>query len=107
LSQRTDGYFFVKTEYRLERVDFDEILYIEGMKDYLRIICSNKKIMTLQSFAKIEESLPSDKFCRVHKSFIVSIDKIKSVERGVILIADQRIPVSSTYKEGFFARIKQ
>lgn len=107
LSQKTDSYFFVKTEYRLERVDFDEILYIEGMKDYLRIVCANKKIMTLQSFAKIEESLPSDKFCRVHKSFIVSIDKIKSVERGVILIADQRIPVSSTYKEGFFARIKQ
>jgi DNA-binding LytR/AlgR family response regulator len=107
LSQRTDSYFFVKTEYRLERVDYDDILYIEGMKDYLRIICANKKIMTLQSFAKIEESLPSDKFCRVHKSFIVSIDKIKSVERGVILISDQRIPVSNTYKEGFFARIKQ
>jgi two-component system, LytTR family, response regulator len=107
LSQKTDSYFFVKTEYRLERVDFDDILYIEGMKDYLRIICANKKIMTLQSFAKIEESLPSDKFCRVHKSFIVSIDKIKSVERGVILIADQRIPVSNTYKEGFFSRIKQ
>jgi DNA-binding LytR/AlgR family response regulator len=62
--------------------------------------------MTLQSFAKIEGSLPAEKFCRVHKSYIVAIDKIKSVERGVILIADQRIPVSNTYKESFFARIK-
>jgi DNA-binding LytR/AlgR family response regulator len=106
-SQKTDSYIFVKTEYRFERVDIDDILYIEGMKDYLRIICTDKKIMTLQSFAKIEESLPSNKFCRVHKSFIVAIDKIKSVERGVIRIADQRIPVSNTYKEIFFSKIKQ
>jgi two-component system, LytTR family, response regulator len=106
-SSETESYIFVKTEYRLERVDLDEILYIEGMKDYLRIICRDKKIMTLQSFAKLEESLPSKKFCRVHKSFIVAIDKIKSVERGVIVIADQRIPVSNTYKENFFSKIRQ
>jgi two-component system LytT family response regulator len=103
----SDSFLFIKTEYRLERVDIDSILYIEGMKDYLRIICTDKKIMTLQSFSKIEESLPEKKFCRVHKSFIVAIDKIKSVERGVILIADQRIPVSNTYKENFFSKIKQ
>lgn len=101
-----DSFIFIKTEYRLERVDIDDILYIEGMKDYLRIFCTNKKIMTLQSFAKMEESLPANKFCRVHKSFIVAIDKIKSVERGVIVIADQRIPVSNTYKENFFSKIK-
>jgi len=100
-------FIFVKTEYRLERIDIDDILYIEGMKDYLRIICTDKKIMTLQSFARIEESLPANKFCRVHKSFIVAIDKIKSIERGVILIAGQRIPVSNTYKENFFSKIKQ
>ena len=101
-----DSFIFVKTEYRFERIDIDDILYIEGMKDYLRIVCNTKKIMTLQSFAKIEENLPEKKFCRVHKSFIVAIDKIKSVERGVILIADQRIPVSNTYKELFFSKIK-
>lgn len=100
-----DSYIFVKTEYRLERVDIDSILYIEGMKDYLRIICTNKKIMTLQSFSKLEEILPAKNFCRVHKSFIVAIDKISSVERGVIIIADQRIPVSNTYKENFYSRI--
>jgi two-component system LytT family response regulator len=102
-----DSFIFVKTEYRLERVDIDNILYIEGMKDYLRIICTDKKIMTLQSFARLEESLPSKKFCRVHKSFIVALDKIKSVERGVIQIADQRIPVSNTYKDSFYSKIKQ
>jgi len=108
----TSGFFeqerfiFVKTEFRLERIDFDEILYIEGMKDYLRIICTSRKIMTLQNFKKIEELLPEKEFCRVHKSFMVAIKKIKAVERGVIIIADQRIPVSNTYKDNFYSKIK-
>lgn len=102
-----EGFIFVKTEYRLERIDLDHILYIEGMKDYLRIVCSDKKIMTLQSFSRLEESLPLKRFCRVHKSYIVAIDKIKSIERNVIIIGDRRIPVSNTYRESFFSRIKQ
>ena len=97
---------FVKTEYRYERVDLDDILYIEGMSDYLRIVCSDKKIMTLQSFSRLEESLPEKKFCRIHKSFIVSIDKIKSIERGIVVISDRRIPVSNTYREKLFTRVK-
>lgn len=107
ISGANDRFIFVKTEYRLERIDLDQILYIKGMKDYLRFICTDKKIMTLQSFNKLESSLPPKKFCRVHKSYIVAIDKIKSVERNVIIIADQRIPVSNTYRESFFSRIKQ
>lgn len=106
-SSESEKYIFVKTEYRLERVDTDDILYIEGMKDYLRIICRDKKIMTLQSFSKIEESLSEKRFCRVHKSFIVAIDKIESVERSVILISGRSIPVSNTYKETFFSKIRQ
>jgi DNA-binding LytR/AlgR family response regulator len=96
-----NNFIFVKTEYRLERVDTNDILYIEGMKDYLRIVCTDKKIMTLQSFARLYEILPANKFCRVHKSYLVAIDKIKYIERGVIIIADKRIPVSNTYKEEF------
>ena len=102
----SNSFMFVKTEYRLERVDFETILYIEGMKDYLRIVCNSKKIMTLQSFVQIESMLPVNSFCRVHKSFIVAIDKVESIERGVIRIGGQRIPVSNTYKEIFFTKIK-
>jgi DNA-binding LytR/AlgR family response regulator len=101
-----EKFLFVKTEYRYERVDIDSILYIEGMKDYLRIVCTDKKIMTLQSFAKLEESLPSDRFCRIHKSFMVAINKIRSVERGVVVIGEKRIPVSITYRDGFFDKIR-
>jgi DNA-binding LytR/AlgR family response regulator len=103
--RENENFIFVKTEYRYEKVDLDEIFYIEGMKDYLRIICKSRKIMTLQSFSKIEELLPPRNFCRVHKSYIVAVDKIKSVERGVISISDVRIPVSNTYRDTFFARI--
>jgi two-component system, LytTR family, response regulator len=115
VSQKSEGrkeeeennrYIFVKTEYRLEKVDTEDIIYVQGMKDYLRIVSSRKKIMTLQSFAKLEESLPAKKFCRIHKSFIIALDKIESIERGVVLIADQRIPVSNTYKDSFYTRIK-
>lgn len=106
ISEDGNRYVFIKTEYRHERVDFDDILFIEGMKDYLRIVCRDRKIMTLMSFAKLEELLPSSEFCRVHKSYLVALKKIKSVERGIIIIADQRIPVSNTYKDSFYSKIK-
>jgi DNA-binding LytR/AlgR family response regulator len=101
-----ERFLFVKTEYRYERVDIDSILYIEGMKDYLRIVCTDKKIMTLQNFSKLEESLPADCFCRIHKSFMVAINKIRSVERGVVVIGETRIPVSITYRDSFFDKIR-
>jgi DNA-binding LytR/AlgR family response regulator len=102
-----DDFIFVKTEYRLERVDFNSILYIEGMKDYLRIICNDKKLMTLLSFGQIENLLPPKRFCRVHKSYIVAIDKIEAIERAVIKIGDQRIPISDSYRENFFSILKK
>lgn len=94
-------YFFVKTEFRMQRVDFNEILYIEGMSEYLRIVTTKEKIMTLQSFKNIEEILPKDIFVRVHKSYIVALNKIDSVERNRISISGKLIPVSNTYKESF------
>lgn len=67
---------------------------------------TDKKIMTLQSFSKMEESLPADRFCRIHKSYMVAINKIKSVERGVVVIGETRIPVSITYRDSFFEKIR-
>lgn len=96
-----DDYIFVKTEFRYEKIDFNEILYIEGMGDYLCIVTAKKKIMTLQGFKRMEESLPKNSFCRVHKSYIVAIDKIESVERNRIKIKEKLIPVSDTYKDCF------
>lgn len=106
LSQRiTDkqlDYIFVKTENRLEKIAINDILYIEGMRDYLRIHTINKKIMTLQSFNELEKLIPSHLVCRVHKSYMVAINKIESIERSEIKIGNVIIPVSLTYKEILF-----
>jgi two-component system, LytTR family, response regulator len=98
-------FIFVKTENRLEKVMLDEIVYIEGMRDYLRIHTVNKKIMTLQNFSELEKLIPSSLVCRVHKSYMVALNKIESIERSRIKIADQLIPISETYKEAFLQLI--
>lgn len=99
------NFLFVKTEYRLEKVLLDDILFIEGMRDYRRIHTPAKGIMTLQTFKDLEQELPPARFCRVHKSYLVAIDKIESIERDRIKIHDEYIPVSETYKEEFLKRI--
>jgi two-component system, LytTR family, response regulator len=96
------GFIFVKTENRLEKIMLDEIMYIEGMRDYRRIHTIHKKIMTLQNFSEFEKIIPSNIVCRVHKSYMVALSKIESVERSRIKIADQMIPISDTYKDLFF-----
>ncbi len=98
-------FIFVKTENRLEKIMVADILYIEGMRDYRRIHTTSKSIMTLQNFGELEQLIPSHLVCRVHKSYMVSLHRIEAVERGRIIIGDQRIPISATYKEPFFARI--
>jgi two-component system, LytTR family, response regulator len=98
-------FIFVKTENRLEKVMLNEIVYIEGMRDYLRIHTVNKKIMTLQNFSELEKLIPSSLVCRVHKSYMVALNKIDSIERSRIKIADQLIPISETYKEAFLQLI--
>jgi two-component system, LytTR family, response regulator len=105
IAEKQLDFVFVKTENRLEKIMISDILYIEGMRDYLRIHTSNKKIMTLQSFSEMEQLIPAHLVCRVHKSYMVAINKIESIERSRIKIADQLIPVSETYKEAFLQLI--
>lgn len=105
ISEVPPDFIFVKTENRLEKIMLNEIVYIEGMRDYLRIHTVNKKIMTLQNFSEIEKLIPSHVVCRVHKSFMVALNKIDSIERSRIKIADQLIPISETYKEVFLQLI--
>lgn len=101
-SETQADFIFVKTENRLEKIMISEIVYIEGMRDYRRIHTLNKKVMTLQNFSDFEKLIPSSLVCRVHKSYMVALHKIESIERSRIKIADQLIPISDTYKEVFF-----
>lgn len=105
LADAQPDFIFVKTENRLEKIMLNEIVYIEGMRDYLRIHTVAKKIMTLQNFSEFEKLIPSNIICRVHKSYMVALNKIDSIERSRIKIADVLIPISETYKDVFFQLI--
>lgn len=99
-------FIFVKTEYRLEKILLTDILFIEGKGDYLQIHTPSKKIMTLQTFAEFEQTLPPNFVCRVHKSYMVAVAKIDSIEKDRIRIRESLIPISESYKQAFFAAIQ-
>jgi len=98
-----DEFLFIKSEYKIVRINLDEIKYVEGMREYLRIHLINQKpIMTLMSLKKLEESLPSDKFMRVHRSFIINLKRITVIERNRIVFDDDvYIPISEQYQKPF------
>lgn len=101
------SFFFVKTETRMERIENQDVLYVEGMGDYWRIVTKTRRIMTLMNARKLEEVLHEPQFCRVHKSFFIALDKIESIERNRIKIGDQYIPVSETYHKTFFDLVER
>ncbi|SEJ21261.1 two component transcriptional regulator, LytTR family [Dyadobacter koreensis] len=98
-----EDYLFLKVEYQLVRIAYDDILYIEGLKDYVKVILKSdvKPVLSLTSLKSLEEKLPSAKFMRVHRSFIVNLDKIGAVTKNTIQIGTVTIPVSDQYKENF------
>src|SRR5215203_311374 len=102
----TGGYIFIKVETKMVRVELDDILFIEGLKNYVSIQTKTRKIVTLQVMKQLEEILPSNRFLRVHKSYIVSLDKINSIERQEIYIGDRIIPIGVTYHDAFFKRLE-
>lgn len=93
----------VKTEYRLQRIALDDILYIEGLKDYVKIYLrdSDVPVLSLMSMKSLEEELPADRFVRVHRSFIVQPSLMSYIERGRVVFGQARIPVSDTYRQSF------
>ena len=92
---------FVKSEYKLIQIDLDKILYIEGLKDYVKIYVEDEAhpVLSLMSLKSLEEQLPEQKFVRVHRSFIVQMDKIKVIERNRIVFGKTYIPISDSYKD--------
>jgi two-component system LytT family response regulator len=98
-------FIFVKTEHKIQKIELDDILYIEGLKDYISIFTKTERVITLQNMKKMEETLPKGEFIRVHKSYIISLDKIESIERSRISIASKIIPIGDTYRDEFFKLI--
>jgi two-component system LytT family response regulator len=98
-------FIFVKTDYRLLKVMLNEILFIEGMRDYRCIHTPTAKILTQQTFGSFEEQLPASQFVRIHKSYMVSLSKIDSVEKHRVKIGKELIPVSESYRVSFYKLI--
>ncbi len=101
-------FFFVNVEYSLVKILSDDILYIEGMKDYLKIhlVSQAKAVITRMSFKAIEEKLPPNLFFRVHKSFMVNTPKIQSIRNGMIFINKHEIPLSENTREDLMKMLK-
>jgi len=94
-------YIMVKTGYSTIKVNLNDIHYIEGLKDYIKILTADKTILTLNSLKKIQEVLPESKFVRVHRSFIVALSKIDSIQRNRIVIGKTFVPVGENYRNAF------
>jgi len=105
-NSNSHDFIFVKTEHKIQEIYLDDILYIEGLKDYISIFTHTERIITLQNMKKMEESLPVKSFIRVHKSYIIALGKIESIERSRIQIGEKIIPIGDTYREYFFKQIE-
>ncbi|MGE4288266.1 MAG: LytR/AlgR family response regulator transcription factor [Salinivirgaceae bacterium] len=105
-SEPEPDFIMVKADYSMVRVGLDQILYIEGLKDYLKIVLANgKPILTLNSLKNYEERLPQSQFIRVHRSYIVAVNKIESIQKHRIVIGKDRIPIGDNFKEAFYQRM--
>ena len=102
-----DDFIFVKSEYENVKIMVDDILYIQGLKDYIKIYTSKTKypILTLMNFNAIMEKLPSTQFMRIHRSYIIHINKISSLQKSKLLIDEDRIPIGEKYKSDVFKRL--
>ncbi len=100
-------FLLIKVEYSTVRVDFDNILYIEGLKDYIKIYTTDKMFLTKSTMKNIQSKLPEIMFFRVHKSFIVSFNHIRKIENNRIVINEKYIPIGEQYKEVFYKYVNQ
>jgi len=101
--EANNQFLFLKSEYKIRRINFNDILYIEGLKDYIKVYTEgeDKPILSLNSIKSLEQKLPEDRFMRVHRSFIVNLDRIDTIERSRIIFGKTYIPVSDQYKDKF------
>lgn len=99
----TTDFLFIKADSRIRRIDFSAIQYIEGLKDYVKIFLTGEKkpVLSLSTMKALEARLPADKFMRVHRSYIVSLDSVNVIERNRIVYGDVRIPITDQYRENF------
>lgn len=103
------SYMFVKGESKNKflKVDYSDILFVEGLKNYVSIYLPGQRLITYQSLTDLAEELPQPPFYRVHRSYIISIDQVSMIDGNTIYIGDRKIPVGETYRDGFLSMIRE
>jgi DNA-binding LytR/AlgR family response regulator len=102
---KPNDHFFIKCNGQIEKVFYDDLIYAEAMLNYVMLYTHDKKMMVYVTIKSLEEQLPADIFIKVHKSFIVNINRVKSIEGNILDIGNQKIPISQNLKEKVFAEI--
>lgn len=104
-----ENYLFIKADYQLRRIEYSEILYFEGLKDYIKLYLEteNKPVVFNATMKSVEAKLPAEKFMRVHRSYIVNLEKVKTIERYRIIFGKERVPISEQHKEAFDEFVKR
>jgi|SRR6218665_230082 len=105
--QSKDNFLFIKSGFKLVKVDLDQLLYIEGLKDYISFVSSSNKVMSLQSLNTMEKRLDAEKFIRIHKSYIISLAKVSQIEKQSVWIGDMEFPLGNAYRDSFFEKINK
>lgn len=101
-----NDFIVVKADYKLYKINYEDLLYVEGQHEYVSFYTPNKRITALYSLKSLEETLPSDRFIRVHKSYIVSLKNILEIETMSLNVAGKKIPIGGSYKEALIARLQ-
>jgi two-component system LytT family response regulator len=104
-NQRIDSHIFIKVDKKMIKINIDEILFIEGMKEYIKVITVDKTYITHKSLTSLSDELPADRFIRIHKSYTIAIDKVKSIEGNRIQIHSYTIPIGRNYSKDAKSKI--
>lgn len=104
-NQRIDSHIFIKVDKKMIKINIDEILFIEGMKEYVKVITVDKTYITHKSLTSLSDELPADRFIRIHKSYTIAIDKVKSIEGNRIQIQSYTIPIGRNYSKEVKSKI--
>lgn len=105
ISKTANDYMMVKADYKLYKINFDDLLFIEGQHEYVTFHTKAKRITALYSLKNLEDILPKDKFVRVHKSFIVSIKNIEDIDKVNVTVSGNKIPVGASYRDALIERL--
>lgn len=104
--QPKEDYFFIKSDSKIVRIAFDDILFIEALQKYIRIYTLDKKVMSLLSLSKIQDMLPTEQFARIHRSYIININRVDSIEGNMVRLLKHKLPISKGQRESFMEMVR-